>query len=241
MIQNRELLKHIAEKLGDYYKSTEISPVQFNDYMRDLLSPLPSRIIKGHALRGQHRYFNTPIDTISEENPEAYLMRTIKYEAEWRYPKEDSYAFGDKYLQGYTIGKTDRYTIQVARDITKTRKFDHVIIYTYSTGDEKTESIRMENFAKLTTEEPKLVSEIRFMKHGEDVSRITALRSEIDEAPETDTWLILVPDLDMIRTCSRDISLMMHKGNMLVEYSYMQVKAPFKEALTLVQTQEVDN
>ena len=49
MIQNRELLKHIAEKLGDYYKSTEISPVQFNDYMRDLLTPLPSRIKIGRA------------------------------------------------------------------------------------------------------------------------------------------------------------------------------------------------
>lgn len=241
MIQNQELLEHIAEKLGDYYKSTEISYNQFNDYMRDLLMPLPSKIIKGHALRGQHRYFNTPMDTISEENPEAYLMRTRKYDTDGIYPRDDSSINDDGYSHGYTIGKTDCYTIQVARDITKVRKFDHVIIYTYDTGNGATESIRMKNFELLTCVEPKLESKIRFMKHGEDASRITALRTEIDEAPKTDTWLILVPDLDMIRTCSRDISLMMHKGSMLVEYSYMQIKAPFKEALTLVQTQEVDN
>lgn len=241
MIQNQELLEHIAEKLGDYYKSTGMSSVQFNGYMRDLLIPLPSKIIKGHAIRGQHQYFNTPMDTISEENPEAYLMRTRKYDTEGIYPRDDSDMNDDNYSHGYAIGKTDCYAIQVARDITKVRKFDHVIIYTYDTGDDVTESIRMKNFEKLTCEEPKLESKIRFMKHGEDASRITALRTEIDEAPKTDTWLILVPDLDMIRTCSRDISLMIHKGSMLVEYSYMQVKAPFKEALTLVQTQEVDN
>lgn len=241
MIQTQELLEHIAEKLGEYYKSTEISYNQFNDYMRDLLMPLPSTIIKGHAIRGQRRYFNCLMERITEENPEEYLMRTRKYDTEWNYPKEDSYPYADSHLHGYTVGNTDRYAIQVAKDITKVRKFDHVIIYTYETGDGATESIRMKNFEKLTCEEPKLESKIRFMKHGEDASRITALRTEIDEAPRTDTWLILVPDLDMIRTCSRDISLMMHKGSMLVEYSYMQVKAPFKETLTLVQTQELDD
>lgn len=240
MIQNRELLKHIAEKLGEYYKSTEISQLQFNDYMRDLLTPLPSRIIKGHAIRGQRQYFNCPMERISEENPEAYLMRTRKYDSEEIYVIYDPHIYGDEFLHGYAIGKTDCYAIQVAKDITNVRKFEHVIIYTYDTGDGETESIRMKNFAKLTTEEPKLISKIRFMKHGEDASRITALRTEIDEAPETDTWLILVPDLDMIRNCSRDVSMMMHKGNMLVEYSYVQVKAPFTEALTLVQTRELD-